>query len=902
MQTLTRYASERLQLLERLRQQAAGASLAELFRPDPNALRFTLGTSLAELRVPFRITAGLQQIVQTASAEAFFAAAQRHKTEILADEYDQLVLVEGFDPTLIRPLSFQPPPGVTSARLKESFAEITESHHGLDAGVVESVLAVGRAGRRLLVALHSVLTRARREARANDAGEPTAFLSALMLRSVAHQSFALTGGAPVSEPMRRFLRSTAAVLVGGVVRLALKEGGLWRDAGLSPGGHSAAPAPSDPVTREGLLSLAALGQLAFMGPRPVVQRSGVAAWGVAFDRLSFVEEAATALEGGQDPELLAQDLAGRALRDKETQRQMERAGALGVLRGRLKELARLWEGQRAPALQVPDGGLEGLVIGRDALERLLASEWRRQAAAKSAREAARAVSNDEARAHLELFARALKEYRDDEPAAWLGASDARLAAARASVALAADVVLERLSSQAAQLLLERTGTETRSGEQGEYETGRLYLVGSENRPILKSRVRARQVGHLFADVKDFTRRTAFLKENVIADFLQREFYAPILAAASGEIPGDSAPKGRVGIELNNLLGDAVSFSGDIVELVRLSHDIRKALSDYAKRLEAEGSQQDVTARVKSLEARLSQQRAEMERREAALLAQARALAPGQREGLLARAKGLREELLRQTKLFEAERSRAAGEKLEAGSFVSFGAAPVIARFQDPVFGDIKVAIAEKINESARGTARQAAVRERVHAAWTRARRATGRPLELPFFVHVESPGALALPAQEAARLDDLLARGDESGAQALWLELARQRLDGSGPGEVYNAGAALSEEALRAYLEARADELVALERTLGLSEMHPSLRDRFYFPRGKLELVGAVRPGTGALVELFVFQGRALFRGFEATAGLGIFEIVDPTNPLFRALAAQHVPQWVEQMRQAKGS
>ena len=50
--------------------------------------------------------------------------------------------------------------------------------------------------------------------------------------------------------------------------------------------------------------------------------------------------------------------------------------------------------------------------------------------------------------------------------------------------------------------------------------------------VFKTRTRAPQMGHLFCDMKDFTRRTAFLKETVIADFLSREFYGPILTAAA----------------------------------------------------------------------------------------------------------------------------------------------------------------------------------------------------------------------------------------------------------------------------------------------------------------------------------------------------------------------------------
>src|SRR5438132_6200992 len=100
-------------------------------------------------------------------------------------------------------------------------------------------------------------------------------------------------------------------------------------------------------------------------------------------------------------------------------------------------------------------------------------------------------------------------------------------------------------------------------------------------------MRVPQMGHLFCDVKDFTRRTAFLKEAVVADFLSREFYSPILTAAARHYRGASHLGDRGGITLNNLLGDAITFSGDVVALVELAQDIRTAVQSYSRRLEAE---------------------------------------------------------------------------------------------------------------------------------------------------------------------------------------------------------------------------------------------------------------------------------------------------------------------------
>ena len=53
-------------------------------------------------------------------------------------------------------------------------------------------------------------------------------------------------------------------------------------------------------------------------------------------------------------------------------------------------------------------------------------------------------------------------------------------------------------------------------------------------PIRRTSVE-RNVGHLFADIKDFTRRTSLLGQASMAELLRREFYVPILVAGEGAL-------------------------------------------------------------------------------------------------------------------------------------------------------------------------------------------------------------------------------------------------------------------------------------------------------------------------------------------------------------------------------
>src|SRR5262249_47258469 len=431
-----------------------------------------------------------------------------------------------------------------------------------------------------------------------------------------------------------------------------------------------------------------------------------------------------------------------------------------------------------------------------------------------------------------------------------------------------------------------TGAETEGGVPVEHEGGKLYLFSIEEKPILMGRSRTPQMGHLFCDMKDFTKRTAFLKETVVADFLSREFYGPILTAAARHAQGAAHLADKGGIYLNNLLGDAVSFSGDIVGLLELSDEIRHALGSYARRLDSEGSREAVAKTIAGIEEKY---RAQFQMLEGAIKSAQDArrrgtLDPASGEEPGYRLRALEQERQRLQDQREGELALASGEKLEAGIFVSYGAAPEVATFEAHISAQIKVSIAEKINESARGTARNAGVRARVEAILAAERARLGAPsLVCPLAVAVSQPLSMPIPADVELALRRSLGEGDLESAETILhgsvrdfvARLASQE-SYEDRGDIYNGGAAVSGEALKAYVEARGSDLTFIRRDVGVEALHPALRGTFVFPMQTLRLVLAVSPQ--GLHELFVFIGRALFKGFEKHGGLGIYEIVAREN------------------------
>jgi class 3 adenylate cyclase len=901
------YADERLELYARLRQAAQARPLAELFRLDGRQLRFHLGTSLADLRLPISVDPALVGVFEAAALDLFTLLCARHRAALREGEFDQILLLDGFDPKATRSASFHPPASVARDGVKRAFLEAPELHPALDCGLVAAWISQGRPGRTLVGTLHGLLRRAIDESSRSDLREPTPYLVLLALRSIADTVMQAPRRLPIAAGVGRMLLGAVSVGLLLATRLAAREAGL----------------PTLPADFPGaLLAESAIGPLVWLGHGRGLLGSGLSAYGLVLtDVVVRLDPYVQRAIAGTPPEQLSRDLYAELVGNKELAAKVDRVASLMALRNELFQLARLAESGRAPPVTVEGLGLHALYSQPTALERILGATDRRAELVARLKNAARSSTNEPVRQRLESLVHGVKEWSDDLSGARSGArpgaglllpNEGPQLFSKAAVALAIDLALDRLLAGAARSLAFRSGAESEDGLGAEHSRGRLYLLSCGDAPLLAVRAGPRQMGHLFCDVKDFTKRTAFLKEAVVADFLHREFYTPILTAAARHHHGAVHLDDKGGLYLNNLLGDAVSFSGDIAACVDLAHDIREALENYGRRLAEESGREGLSRSIGLIEERARKRLEQLQ----ASIASAEA---AQTRGMLDPESGIEPGTrLRQLHLelgaLDDERKEelalVAGERLEAGIFISFGAAPEVATFEDHVFGAMKVAIAEKINESARGTARAGGVRARIDALLQQARLQRGVPgLTCPFQVFLSKPLSIPVSAALESQIRAALELGDVGGAQAALhasVDEFVERLAHEGEqqgGDIYNGGAALTEEALQAYLAARAGDLQVLRREIAVQALDPQLREPFVFPQQSLRLVCLVSPSTQSLSELFVYAGQALFKGLEKRGGLAVFEIIPRGSPFFVLLARHHVARWVrERGREDEGT
>jgi hypothetical protein len=382
----------------------------------------------------------------------------------------------------------------------------------------------------------------------------------------------------------------------------------------------------------------------------------------------------------------------------------------------------------------------------------------------------------------------------------------------------------------------------------------------------------------------------------MAEFLRQEFYLPIVAAAKEHFRGMRHLADLGGVQLNNLLGDAISFSGRIEAMVELAQAIRRAFAAYTTRLSREAEGEGVQQQLASL--RLGYDRtvemATHRRVEAELLA-ARA-APGSEAHAAQLARVAQLSADEAVQLAERERAlaRARGEGLEAGVFISYGATPLVIMIEDEVFGPNRVAIADKINESARGTARAVAARARADAQLAAERVARTAPhLQHAWSVFIGTPLVVTIaPGDEDLALRALRA-GDLKGAMRALAPPVREALEATGrepaerAGDIYNSGSALSQEALQAFLAEVGARRVVRRVELAPAEVPAHLKAFFFFGQEPQSLVICFHP-DGRVAELFRRVGQAAFKGI---GGVTVWELCgEGGGPA--ALAAALGPAW----------
>jgi hypothetical protein len=162
-------------------------------------------------------------------------------------------------------------------------------------------------------------------------------------------------------------------------------------------------------------------------------------------------------------------------------------------------------------------------------------------------------------------------------------------------------------------------------------------------------------------------------------------------------------------------------------------------------------------------------------------------------------------------------------------------------------------------------------------------------------VFVHRPLAIDVPPGEERASLAAARRGDAAAAMRALAVPVRAAIDGAlrageePPGALYNSGAALSHEALDAYLVAAGPSRLVKRVRLDPREIPDALRARWFFGTRPLDLVATFHP-DGRRAELFRRAGAAAFKGL---ADVVVWEIGAETGgpaALFQALGSA----WLE--------
>jgi hypothetical protein len=827
---------------------AAARAQREVFlRLERDRLRFSLGTTLADVAVPVEVAADARGIVRGAAREIALLLATHHRSILPAEEVDGLLIREEY--ASLPQVEARLAAGAGGPDLRAATQLGPAVHPALTGGVLAAWMGKGGKGRSLVALFIELLRAAFAEMDESGGREETPLLVALALAAELVAAEHDVREVLPRVAFERYLRGAALAATWIAARTGLAR--AWRDARRDA---------DDPL----LLRIeAALSPATIAGGRPAVLAGGLILYGCDLTPgIPGADELAARLAEGSDAEGVAGELATALGDDGDLARRAEAAVAL----------ARVREGLAAAiaAAELGGGGaaadrLRALFCGPGALAAAVADDGQRRELADGVEALATFPGSPAAE-----LARALRAWKAKEPgrAVGLDRKAARAEYAHAAVALLADAAVERLVAPARAALSFRSGNEAEGGNELEWEAGRLYRLSARGGPILH-RAEERPAGHLFADVKDFTRRTGLLGQAVMAEYLRSEFYVPILVAAKEHFGGMQHLADRGGVILNNLVGDAVSFSGRIDQMVALARAIRRQFAAYAARLSREISSEVVAKQIAAIEAQLEGALARAREARAAADAAAASAPPRTAQAAAAAAVAARARAEEARLEVERERAlaRARGEVLEAGVFVSHGAAPLVVTIDDEVFGRARVAIAEKINESARGTARAPSARLRADAGLARERARRGAPaLAHAWAVFIGQPMQVVVPPDAEEHALRLFRGGDPAGAMRALAAPARDALEAAAraedraSGDVYNSGAALSQDALEAFLAEVGGEREIRRVDVAPAEIPEALRARWYYGDEPLALV-ACYGGDGRIGELFRRVGVAAFKG-----------------------------------------
>lgn len=881
--------------------------------PDYSRMRFKLGTSLAETKVPYEIEPALKTVLKTAIDTLFLAVPMRHRDDMGPAELDAVLLDPGAMNVSLRPPTWYigdvPADSVFYRIITRS---MTRSRR-LDAGLLLWWLGKDAPGRTLINELNRYINKLENEGKERGAGEETLRLGILALvdfwskyRSVVSER--------ANHPVIIEGYNAAALVHFEVLRALLEE--RYRPLGI----------PERPIGDPAAAAYHAL----TLPLSPLM-----ACEGVAKPLLDDVNPFGVGRMGADALERFFPKMLDRATPPAEVAKQLTQklAGdktASGIVLGEMRRqqlyaaaLQLLWKlkpgDEKSPEYPIFQEIRRILKEPNDLFKALDDKK-----AGKEWQETWKKLTIDAYRAPMDAFLTSV------------------LAAAKLSDGFFSDkaalqnafteyckrfVVLRNMEGLNAALLEQRRFLQpfggTKEQAAAEYGNGRLYRFAADDNLTLQAGADAKEA-QLFIDLKDFTKRTFSSKEMAMADFMKWEFYDPILKAGKKYML-DMAHLDNHSLAINNLLGDAVLASGSVLTLVRFAYDVLSVADDYRDKLKQKMPAALVEAKLRELDAAFAKDKAALVAEYNKFLAPAQKLTaemnalPPQdpkRTQLGAQIRGYQEaagsaqrRLKQLTTDYQDKRETIVGTGLEAGAYIAFGTAAETIVFKDEAFGNLRVAIGEKINESARGTAREVTVRDTLTYIVDRARQMTKNPeMEYPFRVFVDNMIKPVLDPDLELLLQKALKDKDAEGvkkavttlSQRLMSDLVnnvkreqpefRSVLVGNG---IYNLGLAVSGDAFEAYLKIVEGRRTVTRRDLVVNDLHEEIKRRFIFPRERYPMVLVSPEEPGQPVEIYVNMGSMVFKGFEKAEPQVVWENLLHKTLFYKMLAKHHLSAWM---------
>ncbi len=446
----------------------------------------------------------------------------------------------------------------------------------------------------------------------------------------------------------------------------------------------------------------------------------------------------------------------------------------------------------------------------------------------------------------------------------------------------------------------------------EYKRGRLYRFSTDNRAVLKS-LSVDLEGQLFVDMKDFTRRTLQVKEIAMAEFMKENFYMPILDAAAKYKPTEVILETENDLRLNALPGDAAIFSGQLSTLISLAHDIQSVINQYVIKLKKRLPPVKDAFLLSEINRSFQEKKQELKKLRQGLAKSS----VKNTSAVKAKMSALAEEEARVENQYREELEAAISHEMEAGVFISYGtkAEIMILEGGKAAQTQLTVAIGEKINEAARGTDRNSAVRIKLEMMLEQERIKRKKPeLKYPFDVYIDKTFTVRIPPEICVNIEELPDKEKPTDAKAMATRIARECFEdfmtiSSGKSKsslrvleqstgLYNKGQAMSKNALAAYIGEAKGTKFFFRKRIGTRELHESIQKGFFFPSDMLEFwIGYERTATKEILEVFHRSGEIVFKGFEAMDPTVVFEILHPEGGFFKVLKLHHLMKWITEAK-----